>query len=195
MSARQRNSQYNSAAAIPHLLGASPDFLSHIKRRNISWQPPNLGATDKVMHIVSGGCHCGNIRVELDLSRPPDSYNPRSCDCDFCRKHSASYVSDAQGSLVIRLKDERDAGWYRQGSGAAECLFCRNCGVLVGAVYRSDQQLHASVNVRAVDARVKFAAEQPVSPQRLSASEKIQRWQDIWFSDVEVIATNLPAAR
>jgi|SRR5450631_2117786 hypothetical protein len=147
------------------------------------------------MHKVSGGCHCGNIRVDLELSRPPDTYDPRSCDCDFCRKHSASYVSDAQGSLVIRLQDERDAGWYRQGSGLAECLICRNCGVLVGAVYRSDKQLYATVNVKAVDARVNFGAEQPVSPKSLSASEKIGRWQDIWFSDVEVIATILPAAR
>jgi hypothetical protein len=140
------------------------------------------------MHKVSGGCHCGNILVDLELARTPDTYDPRSCDCDFCRKHSASYVSDAQGSLVIRFKDERDSGRYRQGSGLAECLFCRNCGVLVGALYRSDKQLYATVNVRVIDGRVNFGSEQPVSPKQLSESEKLKRWQEIWFSNVIIVS-------
>lgn len=136
------------------------------------------------MHKVSGGCHCGNILVELELSRAPETYNPRACDCDFCRKHGATYVSDAQGSLVIRLKREADSGRYHQGSGLAECLLCRNCGVLIGALYQSDTQLYATVNVKAVDARVTFGAEQSVSPKQLSEREKVIRWQQIWFSNV-----------
>jgi hypothetical protein len=136
------------------------------------------------MHKVSGGCHCGNIRVELELSRTPETYHPRACDCDFCRKHSATYLSDAQGSLVIRLKHEADSGRYHQGSGLAECLLCRNCGVLIGALFQSHTQLYATINVKALDARVTFGAEQCVSPKQLSESEKVKRWQDIWFSNV-----------
>jgi hypothetical protein len=136
------------------------------------------------MQKVSGGCHCGNIRLELQLSRTPDTYHPRACDCDFCRKHNAQYVSDAKGSLLIRLKREADCGRYRQGSGLAECLLCRNCGVLIGALYQSDTGLYATVNVKAVDAGVTFGAEKSVSPKLLSESEKVKRWQDIWFSNV-----------
>jgi hypothetical protein len=136
------------------------------------------------MHKLSGGCHCGNIQVELELSGTPDTFHPRACDCDFCRKHSATYVSDAQGSLVIRLKHEADSGRYHQGSGLAECLLCRNCGVLIGALYQSDTLLYATVNVKAVDAGVTFGAEQPVSPKQLSQSEKVKRWRDLWFSNV-----------
>jgi hypothetical protein len=142
------------------------------------------------MHRVNGGCHCGNILLEIDFSRAPGAYNPRACDCDFCRKHGASYVSDAQGSLLVRVKDVRQSGKYRQGSGIAECLVCRNCGVLVGAFYRSDGRLFAAVNAKVVDDQVKFGAEQPVSPKNLSESAKVTRWQDIWFSNVVVINDN-----
>lgn len=61
--------------------------------------------------------------VAIELTRAPATYNPRACDCDLCRKHGAAYVSDAQGSLVIRIKDARARGKYRQGSGKATSCF------------------------------------------------------------------------
>jgi hypothetical protein len=143
------------------------------------------------MHRVSGGCHCGNILVELELARAPSAYNPRACDCDFCRKHCAAYVSDAQGSLLIRIKNERASRKYRQGSGQAEWLLCGNCGVLVAVLYRSDGRTYAGVNVKVVGVGTNFGTEVPVSPKKLSASEKAKRWQDIWFSNVSVRSTGL----
>ena len=139
------------------------------------------------MHKVSGGCHCGNIRVEMELTRAPGMYGPRACDCDFCRKHGAAYISDPDGSLLIRIEDEGDSGKYRQGSGLAECLVCRNCGVLVGALYLSGDRLYAAVNVNAADARRTFGPEAPVSPKMLSGAEKTQRCQEIWFSKVDLV--------
>jgi len=139
------------------------------------------------MFTVSGGCHCGNILVDLELARAPDTYNPRACDCDFCRQHNAAYVSDPRGSLTIQIKDEHRSGRYRQGSGQAEFLFCGNCGVLVGVLYRNNGQLYAAVNAKAVEGGKSFGAEQPVSPKTLSAREKARRWQDIWFSNVSIM--------
>jgi hypothetical protein len=103
------------------------------------------------MQRVGGGCHCGNIRVELELTRTAGTYNPRACDCDFCRKHRAAYVSDPQGSLLILIRDERDSGRYAQGSGQAELLLCRNCGVLVSPLYRQAGRLYAAVNANIVE--------------------------------------------
>lgn len=136
------------------------------------------------MRQLSGGCHCGNISVELQLTATPESYRPRACDCDFCRKHGAAYVSDAKGSLAVRIKDEGERSTYRQGSGQAEFLLCRNCGVLVGAFLRRGSQIHATVNVRALANAAAFGSEQIVSPQKLSGDQKVQRWQDIWFANV-----------
>jgi hypothetical protein len=96
-------------------------------------------------------------------------------------------VSDAHGSLLIGIKDQRDSGKYRQGIELAEFLLCKNCGVLVGVLYRAEDRLYATVNVNATDVRTDFGAEQPVSPKKLSGTEKMQRWQEIWFSNVDLV--------
>jgi hypothetical protein len=129
---------------------------------------------------VTGGCHCGNVRVSLELPRPTAEYSPRACDCDFCRKHAAAYISDAKGALSIAITDERELARYRQGSETAEFLVCRRCGVLVAVTHDG----HATVNARVVDAA--FAAEQAVSPKQLSAEDKVKRWQQVWFADVTI---------
>jgi hypothetical protein len=139
------------------------------------------------VYVLSGGCHCGNVLVTVRLTRSPDSYNPRACDCDFCRKHAAAYVSDPHGALLFRINDPLSAGRYRQGSGLAELLLCRNCGVAVGALYRSAERLYGVVNAKTLDGAAEFGAEQTVSPQRLSADEKVSRWQEIWFADVSIV--------
>jgi hypothetical protein len=109
---------------------------------------------------LSGGCHCGNLRLQVQLTRVPGEYSPRSCDCDFCRKHGAAWLSDPQGSLRISVRDARQLGKYAQGSGTAELLLCRQCGVLVGACLSS----------------------------AVSVADKVRRWQQLWFSDVSIIA-------
>jgi hypothetical protein len=138
------------------------------------------------MPEIEGGCHCGNLRVTAHLTREPREYVPRACDCDFCRKHGAAYVSDPRGSVRIRLAAEGDCSRYRQGSGSAEFLICGRCGVLVAVLHGSGGRVYATVNSRALTVGTAFPAEQPVSPQRLSANEKIRRWQEVWFADVEV---------
>jgi len=138
------------------------------------------------MPRLAGGCHCGNITVRVELERAPDAYAPRACDCEFCRKHGAAWVSDPQGSLSIHIRDERDASRYAQGDRLAEMLLCRNCGVLVGALWR-EQRLYGVVNAGALDGHVAFAAVQPVSPRTLPADAKTSRWQSIWFAEVTVV--------
>ncbi|BBE32818.1 GFA family protein [Sphingosinicella microcystinivorans] len=140
------------------------------------------------METLAGGCHCGNLGLAVALTASAGDYVPRVCDCDFCCKHGASYVSDPDGRLEIKVRDPQLLGRYRQGSGAAEMLVCRNCGVLVGAVYREGDTLLGVANVRALDAGSTFAAAQPASPQRLGREEKVDRWKAIWFADVTIAA-------
>ncbi|MGA9853768.1 MAG: aldehyde-activating protein [Gammaproteobacteria bacterium] len=142
------------------------------------------------MFRINGGCHCGNILMDMEITRAPDSFNPRACDCDFCRRHNAAYVSDPQGSLAIRIKDVNLSAKYRQGSGQGEFLFCRNCGVLVSVIYRNKRGLYATVNARAAQGGQPFGSEHTVSPKTLSASKKKKRWLDIWFPSVSVVTIN-----
>ena len=140
------------------------------------------------MQEVSGGCYCGNIRLNAALSRDLASYNPRACDCDFCLKHAAAYVSDPLGSLHIEIRNELEVNRFRQGSTTAEMLVCRTCGVLVGALYRESNRLFGTLNAKALDSRPLFGPEKSVSPKLLSGDQKVQRWRELWFLAVVVDA-------
>jgi hypothetical protein len=139
------------------------------------------------MDSLRGGCHCGNLRIEMTLSREARSYQPRACDCDFCRMHGAAYVSDPLGSLVVRIKDDSHRGSYRQGSGQADLVYCRQCGVLVGATYNLEGRVYATVNSKVINSPTPFGPEQTASPKTLSGEQKATRWRDIWFGNVTVV--------
>lgn len=142
------------------------------------------------LHTTSGACHCGNIFVDLALANPPGSYRPRACDCDFCRKHGAAYVSDPSGGVLIGIKDPRELVKYRQGSRSADFLLCRSCGVLVAILYENDERLYATINARAVAATTHFGAEQLVSPKKMLAADEAERWQNRWFTNVKLVGVN-----
>jgi hypothetical protein len=139
------------------------------------------------MHTASGACHCGNIVVELTLAEPPGSYRPRVCDCEFCRKHGAAYVSDSKGRVLIEIKAPRELVRYRQGSRSADFLLCGSCGVLVAVLYENEERIYAAINARAVDVSAHWGDAQAVSPEELSAAEKAARWRDVWFADVKIL--------
>jgi hypothetical protein len=141
--------------------------------------------SDQTPHSLAGGCHCGAVRFALTLTRPPASYQPRACDCEFCTKHGAAYVSDPAGTLELHVSDPRLLARYRQGSGTAQMLLCRQCGVLVGALYEQPDDCYGVVNAQALEG-VSFGARHTVSPRTLSAPDKERRWRELWFPNVRL---------
>jgi hypothetical protein len=128
----------------------------------------------------AGGCHCGALRFEFATSRALGEFAPRACDCDYCTRHRAGWVSDASGSLRIEA-DKARLRRYRQGSGQADFLLCAGCGVLVAVVARAgDGRLLGAANRNAFDERTAFMAETTVSPQQLDPATKLARWTQLW---------------
>jgi len=75
---------------------------------------------------VSGGCHCGAVRFVAQVPEPP--VPALECNCSICRMTGFVHVMVPHEVLV--LITGRDAlASYRFGTGAAEHLFCRTCGV------------------------------------------------------------------
>jgi len=143
------------------------------------------------MEDLTGGCHCGNIRIDVALSGQAATMTPRACDCDFCHKHGAAYISDPDGRLAVAVEDETLLRRYRQGSQTAEMLVCGNCGILVGAVFRAGDEIFGTVNVRALAPQAAFGDSQTASPKLLETDEKIDRWKALWFRCV-TFATSAP---
>jgi hypothetical protein len=138
-------------------------------------------------HAHAGGCHCGSVRLEFGTARPLRSLVARACDCDFCTRHRAAWISDPAGTLRILAEDAR-LQRYRQGSGQAEFLLCRGCGVLVGVIARAvDGRLLGAANRNALDERADIVEEIIVSPRLLAADSKLARWSEVWMSTELVI--------
>ena len=146
------------------------------------------------MHRVQGGCQCGNITYLAELSHSPSFYHPRSCSCDFCTSHNASYVSDKSGTLKITIQNPGDLIRYRQGSRLADFLICRKCGVMTGVCYEENTSVYASINVCSTDEYDAFAESEVAHLTQQSDEERIRRWKDIWFANVVIEYQTLQAA-
>jgi len=135
-----------------------------------------------------GSCHCGELRVEFSTSLEPTAFTPRACDCSFCLKHGAAYISDPVGRLDVVVSTD-GLRKYRQGSQTAEFLLCNRCGVLVVVTFEHASCVYGAVNARCLDANIRLGNPAPVSPQVLTPEERVERWSRLWVPDVRLVAT------
>ena len=136
--------------------------------------------------VLSGACRCGKVRVVFETVHAPASLQPRACDCSFCRRHDAAWLSDAAGRIRIDATDPADVRSERQGSGTARFLLCAHCDALLVVVLEAEGERFGAVNAACLTDRSRFAAAMVVSPQQLTASEKVDRWRTLWTRDVVV---------
>lgn len=135
---------------------------------------------------LSGGCHCQRISVLWRTARPLALHQPRACDCSFCLKHRAAWLSDPASALLLHARDRDSLGRYRQGSESAEFLLCRHCGVLLAVLFEDNGSCFAAVNARCLDSASLFAPDQIVSPQQLAPEQRRARWRQLWIPEVRL---------
>ncbi|NYE29656.1 hypothetical protein HDE78_002622 [Rhodanobacter sp. K2T2] len=138
---------------------------------------------------LSGGCHCGQLHLSFSTALDPASIVPRACDCSFCEKHGAAYVSDPAGQLSVTALSSDALRRYRQGSNTADFLLCAQCGVLIAVVFENDARLYATVNARCLAQPTGFGMTTPASPQWLGPGEKVARWSQLWIPDVSLVTS------
>lgn len=96
---------------------------------------------------LSGACHCGMVRFEVQLA---DGLNTaRRCSCSMCRMRGAVAVSAALGSLRI-LSGEDTLSTYRFNTYTAQHYFCSVCGIYTHHQRRSNPNEYG-VNVACLD--------------------------------------------
>ena len=133
------------------------------------------------LHSFRGSCHCGCIGVDSSLSWPAEVAPVRSCDCSFCRSHGARTVTDPGGCVVFHFDDTQQVQRYRFAFKTADFLICKNCGVYVGAIARSDDRLRATLNVNVLAARSLFDPNPPsVSYDGETADARLARRAKCW---------------
>ena len=110
------------------------------------------------MTTHKGGCHCGNLRLTLRLTQPPEETNLRACGCSFCRANQTRTVSDPNGAAEIWAGDWALVSRYRFGTATADFLVCRRCGIYLGAVTETDNGTRMVTNTNCLDDRALFTA-------------------------------------
>ena len=95
---------------------------------------------------VSGGCHCGTVRFSCEVEAQPQVLD---CNCSICSATGFLHL------IVPHDRFELEAGTdalqsYRFGTGAANHLFCKTCGIKSFYQPRSHPDAW-SVNLRCLD--------------------------------------------
>ncbi|MEQ9661049.1 MAG: GFA family protein [Parasphingopyxis sp.] len=96
---------------------------------------------------ITGGCHCGDVRFSATVREPRPQV--LDCNCSICAKTGFLHLFIPHGDFTL-LTDRNALASYRFGSGAAEHLFCRRCGIKSFYQPRSHPDCW-SVNLRALD--------------------------------------------
>jgi hypothetical protein len=131
--------------------------------------------------LVTGSCHCGNVRVELQTARSPADFQVRACQCSFCTRHGVRSISDPNGHLVIHVADESDLLRYRFGLRTADFLICTRCGVYIGAMFVDGDRGLAVLNANVLDERAAFGAPEPFSYDGETAESRQARRRSRWM--------------
>ena len=100
---------------------------------------------------IAGGCHCGNLRLELYWAAGVEQMPARVCGCSFCTKHGGVWTSHPAAWLVLRIADMAEATRYRFGTGTADFHVCRACGAVPAVTCALEGRVYAVVNVNCLE--------------------------------------------
>jgi hypothetical protein len=96
--------------------------------------------------VIEGGCHCGAVRFRAVV---PEAVELLDCNCSMCSKTGFFHLIVPHTDFTL-LSGNNHLASYRFGTGAAEHLFCKTCGIKSFYQPRSHPDAW-SVNWRCID--------------------------------------------
>ena len=135
--------------------------------------------------VISGRCHCGNVRFALDWLPEPERIPARACGCTFCVKHGGVWTSCPTGSLKVEVADPAAVSAYAFGTETARFHVCARCGVVPVVTSEIDGITHAVVNVNAFEGvDPALLRPLPASFDGESEADRLARRKRNWIGDV-----------
>jgi hypothetical protein len=127
--------------------------------------------------IYKGSCNCHRWQVEVEVTKPLGDFNPRSCDCDYCKNSPSAIISDPRmrvdlvgGEITINANGDQLANFY----------YCDSCGDLLAVGRVFNNQLRGAVNANLLHDSDQLGKTIEIQPRLLSADEKLDRWGKLW---------------
>ena len=96
--------------------------------------------------IYKGGCHCGAVRFEVYA---PEIVTCQECNCSICSKSGYLHLIVPRSKFNL-VKGQENLVTYTFGTGVAQHMFCKTCGIKSFYVPRSNPDGY-DVNVRCLD--------------------------------------------
>jgi hypothetical protein len=95
----------------------------------------------------SGGCHCGAVRYEVDMTIE----NVLSCNCSICSKKGTLLAFTPAENFKL-IKGEEFLSDYQFNKKVIHHYFCKNCGIgSFAAGSMPDGSPMRAINVRCLD--------------------------------------------
>lgn len=127
----------------------------------------------------AGSCKCGTVRVTVEAEEKTRHMHPRICDCDYCKRNPSSVISHP--SMVIEVMSHlKDLIIENNGDALANFYRCPGCNTLIVVASVISGKLRGAVNADILDCADSFGESVNVSPKRLNAEEKLERWGNLW---------------
>jgi len=136
------------------------------------------------MNALQGSCHCGNVEFTLLTEQSERSLVPRRCGCSMCRRHGASWISDPDAQLQLRIRDESFLSAYRFGHATSRWIVCARCGVLTAAICKVDGRLRAVVRSQSMVDHQFSAPEVATDFEDESIESRLARRARTWIGSV-----------
>jgi hypothetical protein len=136
--------------------------------------------------IITGGCHCGNIRYEFLSDMEFNELPVRICECSYCTKHGNRYTSDPGGRLEVTIKRSDETADYHFGSKTTGSVFCTNCGVLPFMKLKTDGDLYAIININTSDQPFDMSKAQRFDYSFESVQDRVARRKKSWIGKVVI---------
>jgi hypothetical protein len=94
----------------------------------------------------SGGCHCGEVRYEVDLKIE----NALACNCSICHK-KGSLLAFAPAADFRLLQGESSLSDYQFGAKTIHHRFCSTCGISSFSSGSQNGVEMRAINLRCLD--------------------------------------------
>ena len=137
---------------------------------------------------LKGRCHCGNISFQFNTGLSIPDIGIRRCDCSFCSKTGARYLSDPNGELLIHIENKQLVTPYLFGTKTAMFSICSICGCIPLATSQIDGSTYGIINVNALDDIEPFGRHaQVMNYDDESFEERLSRRKEKWIGTVKYL--------
>jgi hypothetical protein len=138
------------------------------------------------MYEHHGACGCGAVTFTYRCPKPLAELQARACQCEYCRPRRQAYVGDPDGSLRVRVRDQRYLYAHRFGTGTADFIHCAVCNHQVFVRSEIEGHTYALVCVEALQDHPQLGSHEPVDFEGESVEERLRRRARSWIGELVI---------